>query len=567
MFDAAYQEVLERSPIELTRQGLPDQKGAWDELTPEEAKLRIQIVQNWWTKIASADQSGLNPEEKLSVRLFKSQVDEQNKDLEFFECDYILNQLSGSHTEIPAFLANNHKIDSYADAINYLERLEGLPKLFKQLREAMQRREQAGILPPKFVFDYVLRDIDSLMQGVPLTTTDPKIVHPICRDFLAKIARLQLQQKDEIVLRSRLDKAMLEAYQPAYQQLRQLCSEQQKRADDNDGIWKLPKGRGYYAHLLAKYTTTDLSPEQVHKIGLDEVERIQGEMKQILSQLNFQGELPAFFQACRTNPELLYPNDDAGRAAYLKDATAVVDRMRTQLDRLFLTKPKSQLVVKAVEPYREKSAPKAFYETGTADGKRPGIYYANLSDMSCMPRYEMEALAYHEAIPGHHMQLSIANEMTGIPKFRRNAYFGAYIEGWGLYCEQLPKEHGFYQDPYSNFGRLAMELFRAVRLVVDTGIHHKRWTRAQGVAYYLANTPNSQVDCQRMVDRHIVWPGQATAYKVGMMEILRLREKAKTKLGDRFDLREFHDVVLLHGALPLKVLEELVDDYIATKGS
>ena len=236
--------------------------------------------------------------------------------------------------------------------------------------------------------------------------------------------------------------------------------------------------------------------------------------------------------------------------------------MEGRLDSLFLTKPKAKLKVKAVESFREKSAGKAFYQQPAPDGSRPGIYYANLYDMAAMPSYQMAALAYHEGIPGHHMQIAIKQELTDIPKFRKFGGYTAYTEGWGLYSEMIPKEIGLYQDPYSDFGRLAMELWRACRLVVDTGIHTKKWTREQGIEYYVTNTPNAKSDAVKMVERHIVMPSQATAYKIGMMKIIELREKSRKLLGDKFDIKEFHDIVLKNGPVPLNVLSELVDSYI-----
>ncbi len=567
--DQAYDEISGRSPTELTRQGSNRRKGEWDNLGLNEAKDRCEVYQRWAKVIGDMAIEGLDTEERLSRRLFLEQAEEEKRSLEFAEYDYPVNQMYGLHSDIPAFLANAHKVSSLQDAQAYVDRIERLPALFDQLAQGLLRRETMGVMPPTFVYDYVISDIDNLLQGYPLGRSTQKAsataFNPVYQDFSEKLDKLGLQAKDEGPLRKRAVTAMIEGYQPAYQKLRKLLVEQKARSTQDDGVWKFPNGARFYAQQLAKVTTTNLNADQIHQIGLDEVTRVQSEMLAVLKKIQFKGSLPDFFEYCRTNPKLLYSNDAAGRAAYMKDANAIVDNMRTQLDRLFLTKPKAALVVRAVEAYREKSAGKAFYESGSPDFSRPGIYYANLYDMTAMPKYQMEALAYHEAIPGHHMQLSIAQELTGIPKFRQNAGYTAYVEGWGLYCERLPKEHGFYRDPYSDFGRLTLELFRCVRLVVDTGIHHKRWTRAQALDYYLKNTPNSRSDCQKMVDRHIVMPGQATAYKIGMMEILRLRAKAQAELGQRFDLREFHDVVLVHGAVPLKVLEELVDGYIQQK--
>jgi len=284
-----------------------------------------------------------------------------------------------------------------------------------------------------------------------------------------------------------------------------------------------------------------------------------------MKQVGFEGELQDFFKHLKTDPAQTYEDSDAGREAYLADATAMIDTMKTRLDDVFLRKPKADLEVVRVEAFREKSAGKAFYNRPAPDGSRPGRYYANLYRIGDMPKYQMEALAYHEGIPGHHMQLAIAQELEGIPKFRKFGRFTAYTEGWGLYSEFLPKEMGFYEDPYSDFGRLAMEIWRAARLVVDTGIHDKKWTRQQAIDYLLTNTPNPEGDCIKAIERYIVMPGQATAYKIGMLKIQSLREDAKRRMGEKFDIREYHDIVLAEGAVPLSVLEERVEAWIKSK--
>jgi uncharacterized protein (DUF885 family) len=305
---------------------------------------------------------------------------------------------------------------------------------------------------------------------------------------------------------------------------------------------------------------------EIHELGLKEVARIQGEMKEIMKKVKFKNDnLHDFFDFMRTDKQFYYPNTPEGKEQYRVKAVALIDHMKTELDKLFLTKPKADIEVKAVEPFREKSAGGAFYEEPALDGSRPGRYYINLYDMSNQATYQMDALAYHEGIPGHHMQIAIAQELKNIPEFRKNGGNTAYVEGWALYSEKIPKEIGFYQDPYADFGRLAMELFRAARLVVDTGIHRKKWTRAQALKYFKDNTPNPEGDNVKEIERYIVWPSQATGYKIGMNKILELRENAKKKLADKFDIREFHDVILTSGPLPLNFLEDLVNAWIKNK--
>ena len=306
-----------------------------------------------------------------------------------------------------------------------------------------------------------------------------------------------------------------------------------------------------------------MSADEIHRIGLDEVARIQNEMRDIVRRVGFEGDLQAFFDFTRNDPQFYYPDTEEGKQAYLDQATALIDTMKGRLDELFSVKPKAELVVKAVEPFREASASQAFYQRPAPDGSRPGTYFANLYRMGDMPKYLMEALAYHEGIPGHHMQISIAQELDNMPKFRLFGGYTVFSEGWGLYSETVPKEIGMYADPYSDFGRLSGELYRACRLVVDTGIHAKRWSRQQALDYMAANVPHSESYNVRQIERYIVRPSQATAYKIGMLKIQQLRAVATEKLGDQFDIRQFHDVVLKDGSVSLSILENNVMGWIS----
>jgi uncharacterized protein (DUF885 family) len=418
-------------------------------------------------------------------------------------------------------------------------------------------------LPPKFVYPRAIESCENIISGAPFRDTGEDSA--LWGDFRKKLKALEIDEPQHVMLQQEASEALVEVVKPAYERLISFLKEQETRATTEDGVWKFKDGEEFYSESLRMTTTTELSSEEIHQIGLKEVARIHNEMRGIMKKVGFEGDLQAFFQFMRTDPQFYYPNTDEGKQQYLDRAVAVIDDMRERLDALFLTKPEAELTVKRVEAFREKSAGTAFYQRPAPDGSRPGIYYANLYNTANMPKYKLEALAYHEGIPGHHMQLALAQQLEGIPKFRKLGGYTAYIEGWGLYCELLPKEMGLYQDPYSDFGRLSMELWRACRLVVDTGIHAKKWTREQGIAYYRENTPDTERDCIRMVERHIVMASQATAYKVGMLKILELREKAKEKLGEGFDIREFHDVILRGGPLPLTVLEQMVDEYLEDK--
>jgi uncharacterized protein (DUF885 family) len=331
------------------------------------------------------------------------------------------------------------------------------------------------------------------------------------------------------------------------------------------GVWKLPDGRAFYEERLAAQTTTDMTADRIHELGLSEVTRISAEMEAIKTEVGFDGSLQEFFTFVREDPRFYYPNTDAGREAYLDTARKHLDFIEQRLPAYFGLLPKAELTVKRVEAFREQPGAAQHYVRGAPDGSRPAIYYAHLIDMGAMPIPLMEVIAYHEGSPGHHLQISVAQELTGIPMFRTQAGFTAYSEGWGLYAERLAKEMGAYADPYSDFGRLTSEIWRAIRLVVDTGLHAKGWTEEQAVEYFMAHSSTSEGQIRAEVKRYIVMPGQATAYKIGMLEILELRARAEAALGDRFDIREFHDTVIGGGALPLSILERRVDEWIGAQ--
>ena len=565
-FDAEFEKDVAESPMFQTQLGRKTDYGKWDDFSTlkytndlEKAKDRLKYLKE------NVEEEMLDKSTSLSYKLFKQDQENEIADYDFRFYDYPINQMHGYHSSLPAFLINMHRIDSVSDAQAYISRLNGMPKVFDEIVEELKIREKNGILPPKFVFEKVLEDSRNVIKGKPFASS--KETSTLLNDFKTKVEKLNLPEKEELNLIAEAEKALVASVQPAYENLIATLEDQQQRATTEDGVWKFANGEEFYTNRLKRITTTDLTANEIHEIGLSEVARIHGEMEEIMKKVGFKGSLQDFFEFMRTDKQFYYENTDEGKAKYLAGATKIINTMKGSLEELFLTKPKADIVVKAVEPFREKSAGKAFYQQPAIDGSRPGTFYANLYDMSAMPTYQMEALAYHEGIPGHHMQIAIAQELDSIPMFRKFGGYTAYIEGWGLYSEFVPKEIGFYSDPYSDFGRLAMELWRSCRLVVDTGIHSKKWTREEGINYYEENTPNAESDCIKMVERHIVMPGQATAYKIGMNKIIELREEAKVQLGKDFDLREFHDVVLLNGAVPLNILEEMIQDWVDSKKS
>ncbi|PKP26413.1 MAG: DUF885 domain-containing protein [Bacteroidetes bacterium HGW-Bacteroidetes-2] len=564
-FAAYFEEYKSLRPEFQTQLGSKENYDKWDDISHLFETAELERAKNYLTFIKdSLEYDLLDESTSLNYDLFKLEMENTIANYEFRFHNYPVNQMFGLHSQVPAFLINMHKIDSLEDAEAYLSRLEGIKPLFNQLIENLQIREKNGIVTPKFVFGKVLEDSKNILKGLPFEKESIN-ESTLLNDFSTKINKTNLNKDTKNKLKSKANIYLLNYVKPAYLSLIDFLENQEKRSTIEDGAWKFPKGDKYYANALKNITTTEMTPEEIHQVGLAEVMRIHSEMETIIKTIGFKGSLQDFYTFMRTDKQFYYPDTEEGREKYLTEATTLIQTMKGKLDEVFLTKPKAEMVVKAVESFREKSAGKAFYQRPAADGSRPGTYYANLYKMDAMPTYQMEALAYHEGIPGHHMQIAIAQELEGIPDFRKFKNYTAYVEGWGLYSEYFPKEMGFYADPYSDFGRLAMELWRACRLVVDTGIHSKKWTRQEGINYYKENTPNAESDCIKMVERHIVMPGQATAYKIGMNKIIQLREQAKEKLGDAFDLREFHDVILTSGSLPLTILENKVNKWIVLK--
>jgi uncharacterized protein (DUF885 family) len=566
--DKCWDETLARHPVEESYYGIKTHYDQLEDLSDEKAAADHAV---WQRQLATLKREFkremLDLQAQLSYKLFEQEAEREAEEFKFRFDVYPVSQMRGVHAQIPTFLINIHKIDNAKDAEAYIARLNAIPKLFDQLIVNLRVREDKGVVAPRFVFPLVLDACRKVIQGKPFDSSADD--SPLLDDFTTKISALK---NVDSATRSRLlsgaTEALNESVKPAYEKLIAFLEDQSKRATDDAGVWKFPDGAEFYRSALRRTTTTSLSADEIHEIGLKEIARIHAEMTNIKDKVGFKGDLQAFFKFMREDRQFYLPDTDEGRAKYLARAVESIDEMKKRLDELFATKPKADIVVKAVEKFREKSAGHAFYQRPAPDGSRPGMFYVNLREMQSNPTYQLEALAYHEGIPGHHMQIAIAQELTGIPKFRKfSSAYTAYIEGWGLYSELTPKEIGMYRDAYSDFGRLALELWRAARLVVDTGIHNKRWTRQQAIDYLKQNTPNSEADCVDAINRYIVMPGQATAYKVGMIKILELREKARKQLGSKFDIRQFHDVVLTNGALPLDLLEELVARWIESKQS
>ena len=565
-FEKCWNETLSRHPVDESYYGIKTHYDQLEDLSDEKATADEKV---WERQLADLRKNvrfkALDSQTQLSYKLFEREAAREAEEFKYRFDIYPVSQMRGVHAQMPTFMINIHKIDDAKDAEAYIARLRGFPKLFDQLLVNLKVREQKGVVAPRFAFPLVLDACHKIVQGKPFDSGPND--SPLLEDFTKKVTALT---KADGATRDRLvadaTKALTESVKPAYEKLIAFLEEQAKRATEDAGVWKFRDGAEFYESALHRTTTTNMSAKEIHETGLKEMARIHGEMNKIREKVGFKGDLQAFFKFLREDQQFRLANSEQGRAKYLAMATDIIETMKKRLDELFVTKPKADIVVKAVESFREKSAGKAFYQQPAPDGTRPGMFYVNLRNMQDNPTYELEALAHHEGIPGHHMQISIAQELNGIPKFRKFSHaYTAYTEGWGLYSELTPKEIGLYADPYSDFGRLSLELWRAARLVVDTGIHDNKWTREQAIDYVVKNTPNTEADCTDSINRYIVMPSQATAYKVGMLKILELREKAKKSLGDKFDIRQFHEVVLSNGSVPLDVLEELVDRWIKSK--
>ncbi|AZQ11352.1 DUF885 domain-containing protein [Shewanella khirikhana] len=560
LFETLFMENVMASPISQTMLGIKGADyGKWDEISEAASEQELARAKSQLARLQAVNPSELDEQTALSLTLAIQRLENQIADHKWRLHNYPVNQMYGVHSLTASILINQHMVDNIDDAKAYISRLNGVPQRFAQLKDALELRAAKGIIAPKFVFPHVINDSNNIIKGAPFENGADST---LWADFKRKVEKLEITDAERAELLSQAEAALKNAVKPAYSDLITYLGTLEARADNKDGVWKLPDGNAFYNNALKRTTTTDMDAIAIHELGLKEVERIHNEMRDIMKEVGFKGSLKDFFIFMRNDEQFYYPETDEGKAAYINDAKALIDNMSSRLDEVFAIKPKAGLIVKPVESFREKSAGKAFYSQPSPDGSRPGTYYANLYSMKAMPKYQMEALAYHEGLPGHHMQIAIAQELEGLPKFRRFGSYTAYVEGWGLYTEYFPREMGLYQDPYSNFGRLAMELWRACRLVVDTGIHAKKWTREQGISYYVENTPNAESDAVKMVERHIVMPSQATAYKVGMNRILDMRAYAKKSLGEDFDIREFHTLLLKNGPLPLDVLETKVQAWV-----
>ncbi len=583
-FEAEFEASLERSPESLTYFGSRKKYEKLDTQTYQDFKIEMDLNKISLQKMKAFDPSSLDENSKISYSLYEKNVSDLDQQDQF----YYHNYFDGRHTHLVDFMMNQHIVNTEPQAWSYISRLNEFERAIQELIDKLKTQNEKGIKYPNFIFAKILVDAKNIISGFPFQNV--KRDSDLYKDFRTKVARIDAPPNSKNILMQKAKQTLIEKVKPSYQKLISVVEDLSKIQTENNGVWALPQGKEYYQYLLKQTTTTNLTPQEIHKMGLSEVERIQNKMKTLILTLGFAGTLKEFFESIKSeslndtnekmktakdlvaknqpaklSAKLFYANTWKGRQDYLNDNQKIISNIQAKLPELFNVFPKAKLVVRPVEKYREFSAPLAFYESPAPDGSRPAIYYINMADMGSISKFDMEALAYHEAIPGHHMQIAISQELTNIPKFRKHSHFTAYSEGWGLYAEQLPKEIGFYQDPYSEFGRLSMELWRAARLVVDPGIHFYRWSKEKSIEYMNQNTSGSNDKNIKEIERYFMNPGQAVSYKVGQMKILELRAKTQKALKSKFDLKEFHDVILKNGPLPFNLLEKVVEQYIQSK--
>lgn len=555
----------ERSPERRTWLGLPGDQSGWDDLSDaalaaEDAKLADDLAR----LRRDFPDATLSPAGRLNKKLWEYQAEERQGDARWRSNSYPADHFNGRHGEIIDLLSTYHPLRNTADAQAWIARVRGIDRPVDQLIQALDQRAAGGVIPPRFSVEKTLQAVANVLTGRPFEP-EGEAESALLSGFRNRLAKTGLPPAEQATLVATANDALRESFTPAWTRLSAALTRQLGQADDRDGVWKLPKGEEYYRWCLKRHTTLDLEPEMVHALGLQEVRRLQEEMVAVKTRAGFSGDLIAFNQFLRSDPQFYFPDNDEGRAGYLAGARLILDKVKGVLEGQFTLKPKAPLEVRRFELYREGSETIARYSPPASDGSRPGIYYVNLSNMKEMPIWQMEVLAFHEGLPGHHMQLALAQEMTGLPEFRRHQMHTAYVEGWGLYSERLPKELGFYADAYADFGRLSFELWRAIRLVLDTGIHAKKWSRQQAIEYFTTNSAFTAEVAAREVDRYIVYPGQACAYYLGLRKLLELREKARKDMGHAFDIRGFHDTILANGSVPLGVLEQVVEDWISSR--
>jgi len=562
-FSKSFTRELEDSPEFMTALGMKKRYNEWSDYS------EAYVDKSYKDTLADTDfmrkginRSALSPQMRVSYDIFLFRNEQRIANYPFRYHNYDTSHFGGPHQGIPNLLINQHRIDDVSDAKAYIARMAATPLLMKQATDFMKASAAKGLTLPRFSYDLMIADTQQVLKGAPF---EKKGENNILADFRTKVGKLKISDAEKAQLVSDAGKALVDHLKPAYELFLATSAEIAKSVKADHGVGSLPDGKAFYDERTAAHTTLKMPAADIHALGLSEVARLSADMEVLKKRLGFSGPLKDFYNDLRTNRKYLYPNTDAGRAAYMKRAKELQDKAAAMLPKTFGTLPKAGVDVKRMEPFLESGQTIAFYNSPTPDGSRPGYVFYNLASMQALPKWQMAALAFHEGIPGHHLQISISRETKNIPEFRKYNGFTAYVEGWALYTEFLAGEMGLYENDLDEVGRITMELWRACRLVVDTGIHAMGWSREKSVDYFLANTALTRDNIVREIDRYFVYPGQACAYQIGRNKILELREKAKKQLGAKFDIRQFHDVVLENGAVPLPVLENIVAEWVGDR--
>lgn len=540
--------------------GIDGHNAKLDDASMAAGDKTFEKIQQAHQTLLSYDDEDLDENEKMSKDILLSLLDIIDEGKKFRFHNYPVNQLFGVQNGFPTFMESAHQINSYGDAEDYITRLSLIDTKFQQVLEGLKHREKLGILPPQFVVTKVIDEMQSFI--------DTPVEENILIDALVKkLDKTDLETDDKKTIAEQAAHEVKHTVYPAYQKLIDYFVKLDDKVENNYGVWNLPDGDEFYRIALKFFTTTDYTPDYIHTFGVQEVSRIQQEILKILGDQgrDISGGFESSINDMAIDQRFYYSDSDEGREQILDDYKVMITDVTEKLSSHFHDIPEAQVDVQRIPLFKEKTSPGAYYNRPAMDGSRPGIFYANLHDIKATPKYSMKTLAYHEAVPGHHFQLALQQELEGLPFFRKMIPFIAYSEGWALYAERVAYEMGMLEDPYDNIGRLQAELFRAVRLVVDTGIHSQRWSRERAIEYMIKNTGMAESDVIAEIERYFVMPGQATAYKVGMTKILELRSKAEERLGDKYDVRDFHRAVLNNGSVPLYILEDLVDEYINNK--
>ena len=561
--DSVLEPILD-SPQTLTSLGLhqldflTNHNENLDDYSVEKSESDHEKFLVYYEKLNNFDETKLPDSAKLNLEVAKFAANIEKRGFENFR--YYMGpfiQFYGTHLSFVNFMTDTHKLVSEKDAEDYIKRIAKIPDAIDQLMVFEKRRAEAGIYSPKFVYEKTLLQLTSLIE----TPTDQ---HPLFMSFkdASESMNLETDKKESMFLSL---KDNIEKFKSSYARLKILVEGNSQNAREFDGVWSLPNGDDYYKHRLQIFTTTDLTADEIHKLGLQMVEEIQSEIKRILSEEGYDINRPLadLFVELNNDPRFLFEDSDKGREAILEEYRRINDETYAMLPDYFNELPKAKVVVKRVPIFSEKSAAGGYYQGSSLDGSRPAAWYANLYDINATQTFKMPALSFHEAVPGHHLQIALNQENQNQTLWNKFGYrTSAFSEGWALYAERLAVEAGLIKDPYEMIGSLQSELFRAARLVVDTGLHSKKWTREEAIIYMMDNAGEVRSESESEIERYIVWPGQATSYMIGRIKIMELRERAKTELGNRFDIKDFHSVVLMNGILPLTVLEALVDQYI-----